>query len=276
MNMTRRAACGGGVLFLAATSSGMLRAQPANATYTGNVPERLRAERELVAQACRMLGKFDLVRGSSGHVSMRTGPDRMLLRCREPGMTGLLFTTADTVREVDLNGKFVEDAPSFQTPTELPIHAEIYRSRPDVRGIVHAHATAVVTALAAGLTLKPVVGSYNSPSARLATRGFPIYPLSTRITTREEGQDLARIMGDAPVCLLKGHGIASAATSVEVAVLQAMAVEDLAKMNLEIAKTGATPTSISESEMEEFRQMDRVDDGRSDWNWRYYVRLMGE
>jgi 3,4-dihydroxyphthalate decarboxylase len=253
---------------LALSAASGLRAQ---------TPRKYQAERQLGAEACRMLAGFDLVRGSSGHVSIRTGADTMLLLCRGPNHTGLRFVTADAFREVNLDAKFVEEATGFQTPTEWPIHAEIYRARPDVQAVVHAHPTAIVTALAAGLTLKPVAGSYNSPGARLVVDELPIYPLSTRITTREEGQEMARVMGKAPVCLLKGHGIASAAKSLQVATLQAIVLEDLAKMNLEIAQTGATPTSVSDAELEEFRQMNVEDDGsRSEWFWKYNLRLIGE
>ena len=42
-----------------------------------------------VALACRILARAGLASASLGHVSARSGPDRMLVRCRGPHDTGL-------------------------------------------------------------------------------------------------------------------------------------------------------------------------------------------
>ena len=48
--------------------------------------------RELVAQSCRVLGKLNLTKEPSGHVSARVpGEDRVLIKARGPEESGLRF-----------------------------------------------------------------------------------------------------------------------------------------------------------------------------------------
>ena len=58
-----------------------------------------------VATACRILAQQGLAADVLGHVSVRLDADRILLRCRGPEDRGLLFTVADDIRVVDLDGR---------------------------------------------------------------------------------------------------------------------------------------------------------------------------
>ncbi len=79
----------------------------------------------------------------------------LLIRCRGPRESGLLFTTPDDVHRVSFDGP--HDLPGgYAVPSELPIHVQTLRTRPEVTSVVHAHPPAVVTADLAGLTLRPV------------------------------------------------------------------------------------------------------------------------
>ena len=60
--------------------------------------------RDAVARACRILAMEGVADGVLGHVSVRVGDGRMLIRGRGPGEHGLLFTTIDDIRLVDLSG----------------------------------------------------------------------------------------------------------------------------------------------------------------------------
>src|SRR5687768_16487365 len=86
-------------------------------TGVSNPPDRVRpmdqgpgsaGRRLLVANACRVLGARGLAEDVLGHISLRTGPDRMLVRCRGPQEEGLFLTRPADVREVDLDGAGVE------------------------------------------------------------------------------------------------------------------------------------------------------------------------
>ena len=66
---------------------------------------------------------------------------------------------------------------------------------------------------------------------KLAVDGLPLYDRSILIRTPALGQELVAAMGTAPVCLMRGHGITTAANSIEEAALHAIHLNDLATMN---------------------------------------------
>lgn len=199
--------------------------------------------RRTLALACRLIGHLGLSADVLGHVSVRTGSDGMLVRCRGPREAGLLFTSVDDVHEVSLDGQ--GSLGEWSVPNELPIHAEVLRTRADVDAVVHCHPPAVLTAGIAGLTLQPLFGAYNIPAARIALDGVPVFPRSVLIRTPELGQEMVATMGSATVCVLRGHGVTTVGSgphAIEQALVRAANLEALARVNLSLAQLGATPT----------------------------------
>jgi hypothetical protein len=124
---------------------------------------------ESVAAACRVLAATGLVEHVLGHVSARTGTDRLVVRCRGPRESGLAWTTERDVREVPLDGR--PDVAPWAVPNELPIHRVLLRRRDDVTAVVHAHPPAVVTYSLLDRPVLPVYGAYDIPGAALAAGG---------------------------------------------------------------------------------------------------------
>ena len=85
--------------------------------------------RDAVARACRILAMEGVADGVLGHVSVRVGDGRMLIRGRGPGEHGLLFTTIDDIRLVDFSGAGDDPAAGYAMANELPIHGETLRAR---------------------------------------------------------------------------------------------------------------------------------------------------
>jgi ribulose-5-phosphate 4-epimerase/fuculose-1-phosphate aldolase len=207
---------------------------------------------EVVATACRVMAERGLVEHVLGHISVRTGEDELLIRCRGPEESGLAYTTADDVRAVRFDG--VGDLGAWTAPNELPIHTEVMRRRPDVAAVVHAHPPAVVTASLLDALLLPIYGAYDIPGARLAAGGIPVWNRAALITTPELAGAMADALGTRPVVLLRGHGLVSVAggppeTAVAQAVIQALAVDALARMTLRVRSAGGTPAPISDEDL---------------------------
>lgn len=216
--------------------------------------DRVEDLRGQVALACRVLAAAGLVEHVLGHVSARTSEGTLLVRCRGPHERGLAFTTAEDIHEVDLDGTGA--APGWSPPNELPLHVEPMRRDPAVTAVVHAHPPAVVAASIAGLPWLPIVGSYDIPAARLAADGIPQWSRSALVRRPGLAHELLETMGDRPVCVLRGHGLLSVATgepaiAVATAVVQAVAVDTLARMMLRVAATGAPLTPISAEDLAE-------------------------
>ncbi|MFF4597415.1 class II aldolase/adducin family protein [Amycolatopsis sp. CA-161197] len=208
--------------------------------------------RESVALACRVLAATGLVEHVLGHISVRTSPDELLVRCRGPRESGLRYTTADDIRPVPLHG--TPDTGEWSVPNELPIHTEVLRRHPEVTAVVHAHPPAVVTMALAGLPWLPLFGAYDIPAARLAADGIPVWPRSVLVNDHDLAGQMADALGDRPVLVLSGHGLVSVAggdpeTAVAQAVLQAIAVDTLARHTLAVAQAGGKPVAIPDEDL---------------------------
>lgn len=220
--------------------------------------------RRTVAQACRVLAHQGLAEDVLGHVSVRVDADRMLIRCRGPQESGLLFTTPDDVHLVGLDGPY--DLPGgYTVPSELPIHAETLRRRPEVTAVVHAHPPAVVTADLAGLALRPIVGAYNIPAMRLALDGVPVHPRGVLIRRAELAAEMLESMGDRPVCVLRGHGVTTTGATVAQAVVRALNLEALARITLGVAAAGGEAHELAEGDIAELPDLGATLNEESVW-----------
>lgn len=225
----------------------------------------------MIALACRILAHQGLAEDVLGHVSVRIGTDRLLVRCRGPQERGLLFTTERDVHDVALDhaDNPVDLPDGYQAPNELPIHTEVLRARPDVAAVVHVHPPAVVAADLAGVALRPIVGAYNIPALRMAHEGIPVYPRGGLIRRPDLGARMAETLGDKEVCLLRAHGIVTVGESVEQAVVRALNVDALARLTMRI---GATATDIPGLAEEDIAELPDLGSAFNDGHvWRHHL-----
>lgn len=87
-----------------------------------------------VVKVCQRLYDRGLVAGPDGNVSVRLGPDRLLVT--PAGMSKVDVTTDDLV-EITLDGKHLRGA--RRASSEILMHLRIYQRRSDVEAVVHAH-----------------------------------------------------------------------------------------------------------------------------------------
>lgn len=207
-------------------------------------------QRELIATACRVLAHRGLAPGVLGHVSLRAGDDRCLVRCRGPQERGLAATTPADVRLVTFEGE-VLDGPEYAPPAELPLHTEVLRARPDVAAVVHAHPPDTVAADLAGLGVRPIVGAFDIPGAHLAAGGVPVYPRAVLVRNRALAGEMVAALGERPVVILRGHGLTATGRSVPEAVLRARSVDTLAAMTLAVARAGGIPRDLPPEDLAE-------------------------
>jgi 3,4-dihydroxyphthalate decarboxylase len=209
--------------------------------------------RRLVAEACRVLAARGLADGFLGHISLRVDTERLLVRCRGADERGLAWTTPADIRLVDLDGRPAGpgELDGWSVPNELPLHTEVLRADPSVASVVHAHPPAVVAADLAGLRIRPIVGAYDIPGAKLAAGGVPVYPRGVLVRNRALAGEMVAAMAGRPVVLLRGHGLTSTGDSVQEAVLRAIAVDGIARMSLAVVTAGGTLTDLPPADLAE-------------------------
>jgi len=215
--------------------------------------DQLDRQRALVAQGCRVAAARGLVDGILGHLSLRIDDDHVLIRCRSDTDAGVAFTRASDIRLIGFDGSAAADGEldGYHVPNELPIHVETMLADPRHRAVAHLHPPAVVAADLAGISIRPIYGAYDIPGAWLARGGVPVYDRAVLIRNTRLGKEMVAAMGDAAVVICRGHGITSAAATVQQAVLQAVSLDALARMSLQIRAAGGTLRDIDDADWQE-------------------------
>ena len=234
--------------------------------------------RQLVAKACRVLGGLDLTKAASGHVSQLSADgQRIFIRGRGKEEVGVRYTTTDQVIAVDLDGRQIDGAEGMDVPMEVFIHTWLYKTRPDVRSVIHIHPSTVVLFTICDKPIEPIYGAYDPGSLDLILDGIPTYDRSVLISDDRLGEEFAGAMGGKRVCLMRGHGITTVGASVEEATIRAIQTNDAADMNYRASLLG-TPRRISDEDLADFRGRKKDKDAsggspRMSAAWRYYVDL---
>ncbi|MCY9666774.1 class II aldolase/adducin family protein [Paenibacillus alginolyticus] len=234
--------------------------------------EHVQEWRSKVAQSCRILAMEGLVEGILGHVSVRMNDQEMLIRCRGEQETGVRYTMSDAIRLVDFDGKGNDLIGRYEVPKELPIHGEIYKSRPEVGCVIHAHPPSALICGISELAFKPIFGAFNIPAMRMALRGIPVYPRSVLVTRPDLAAPMIEIMGDEHICLMKGHGITVTGKTLEEATIRALNFNILAEVTLETAKLGKGASSIPPEDIEELPDLGST--FNDIWAWRHYIKKL--
>jgi ribulose-5-phosphate 4-epimerase/fuculose-1-phosphate aldolase len=240
-----------------------------------HMAEPMEELRGKVAVACRILAMEGLVDEILGHVSARIAEaDEMWIRCRSPQEEGVRYTTVVAIRRVDFDGKGLHDGEPYRVPNELAIHGEIYKRRPDVGCVIHAHPKEALICGITELEFRPIFGAFNIQAMRMALEGIPVFPRSYLVNRPELAAPMIEIMGEKPICLMKGHGITVTGKTIEEATVRALNFNTLAKATLQVAQTGRRAPDISPDDIEKLPDLGST--FNDTWVWRYYVRKLKE
>lgn len=239
--------------------------------------------RQKVMYSCRIMGDRGVTRGSFGHVSARIpGTDKILIKSKGPEEAALEFTTERDIITIDITGKVIQAPKGLGAPNETAMHLAVYRARPEVMSVIHAHPDWVVALTASEKPLLPIYAAYNPPGLRLVLEGIPLYPRSVTIIDDELGTDFIKVMGQKNVCLLIGHGITTAGRSVEEVTLTTLNLFELARLNY-LAYAIGNPKPIPAQDMEEYTRRWKRNPGRTQVatdrehpDWRYFKKLLGK
>jgi ribulose-5-phosphate 4-epimerase/fuculose-1-phosphate aldolase len=238
---------------------------------------------ELIAQACRVLGKLDVTHGALGHVSLRLGDsESMLIKGKGPGEVGLRYTQPRDIITVDFSGNKLAGAEDLQPPSESYLHIWLYRMRPEIHSVIHVHPEPAVLLTICDKEILPIYGAYGA-GARLAVSGVPVYQRSITIHDDRLGEEFATFMGSSTVALMRGHGVSVVGDGVEDATVRTMALNELVTMNYKAYLLG-TPRPISAEDQAEVRRPPEARRARGSAggeagmraSWRYFCSLAGE
>jgi L-fuculose-phosphate aldolase len=162
--------------------------------------------RQLLVDSCRILAANGQEHFAFGHVSAREAPgaDRFWFKGRGLGLGEI---TLDDLVLLDLDGNQLGGTRPVHD--EYPIHAEIFRARPEVTCVVHTHpfdsAALAATAWDFRIVGQDAVNFWN---------GVGRYDTSVLVTDAAKGRALAAALGPLNAAVLANHGIVTAGASV--------------------------------------------------------------
>ena len=189
-------------------------------------------------------GQDDFTRG---HISMRQ-PDNPSRFFMKPHSVGLDELTMENILTIDLDGNVV--AGSSRRHSEVYIHSEIFKARPDVHSVIHTHPPYSVALSASGRPLK----CYSQPGA-LFFEALGVYADTIAlIRTSAMGKGVALALGPHRAVLLKNHGVAVVGASIEEAVITVIMLENAAQVQMITEAAGDPGPEFPRTDIEKLKQ----------------------
>ena len=140
-----------------------------------------------------------------GYVAANDGNITAVLNDREllttPTGVSKGFMTTDMIIKVDRSGKAVSGSSKFRPSSEVMMHLEVYKTRPDVKAVVHAHPPYATSFAVAGIPLNKCV----LPEAIIVIGAVPLAPYGLP-STMEIPDSIRDLIQNSDAVLLQNHG----------------------------------------------------------------------
>lgn len=203
--------------------------------------EKLRVE---VYELLLELPKNRLVTMHSGTVSGRD-PESGHIVIKPSGFRYDLLTPEDLLL-MDQNGKILEGTlrPSSDTET----HLYLYKHRPDIFGIVHTHSPYANIFAVLGRPIPAVLTSSAMLGGEIPIGGY------AAVGGEDIGSEIISKIGDCSAIVMQNHGVYTIASSVWQATIDAVEVEDVAKI-AHFAMLHGDPIELTKEQIEEFQNI---------------------
>ena len=161
-----------------------------------------------------------LVSGKSGNISARFKGENGDIIAITPTLKSLSNLHEEDIVLVDMNGNVLtRGVPS----SEVNMHIEIYKKRPDVNGIVHTHSPYATGFAHSTKRIRRLEGFGAIKSEYMAEIEYE------KPGSDELAKNASEGLGNEDVLILKNHGVVCVADSLKEAELLAIFVEESAK-----------------------------------------------
>jgi len=191
------------------------------------IPE---SAKQFIADAGRRLWQQGLTTAADGNISLRLEGDTVLAT---PSGVSKGFLRPDDMLLTDMDGKVLEGR--GQPSSELKMHLAIYKVRPDVRAIVHAHPPTATGFAAAGIALDtPLIAE-----AVVMLGKVPVAPYAAP-GTQAVADNVAALAREHDCILMANHGAVTCGKTPEQALLRMETLEHFAKVTLTARLLGKT------------------------------------
>ncbi len=110
--------------------------------------------KKLIVEIGKRIWLRGYVASNDGNITVKLN-DREILTTPTGMSKGFMDT--DMIIKVDINGKVISGNPKYRPSSEAKMHFEVYKERPDVNAVVHAHPPYATSFAVAGIPLNKCV-----------------------------------------------------------------------------------------------------------------------
>jgi L-fuculose-phosphate aldolase len=151
-----------------------------------------------IVRVGKLLYQKNFIVATDGNISARLPGDRLLVT---PSGCHKGFMNPEDLVITDMNGQVLDSPSGFKPTSEMPMHLEIYRQRPDVNSVVHSHLPTAVALSIAGVPLdQPFL-----PEAILTLGPAPTTEYATP-SSLENVTAIRDLIADHNAIILRRHG----------------------------------------------------------------------
>lgn len=189
-----------------------------------------------------------MVASNDGNFSVKLSDNEFL--CTPTGVSKG-FMTPEYICKVDAEGKVIQANKGFKPSSEIKMHMRVYKERPDVKSVVHAHPLYATSFAIAGIPLtQPIM-----PEAVIALGCVPIAEYGTP-STEEIPNAVSKYLQYYDAVLLENHGALTYSDSLLSAYHKMESVEFYARL-LYQSKVLGGPKELSQAQVERLYEIRR-------------------
>jgi ribulose-5-phosphate 4-epimerase/fuculose-1-phosphate aldolase len=200
---------------------------PSPPRFTDKYEEREYLKGRL-ALAFRLFAKYGFEEGVAGHITLRDPVNPHNFWVNPFGLSFSEIKRSDLIL-VDHDGKVIDGGPNrLLNQAAYMIHAAVHTARPDVICAAHSHSLYGRTFCALGrpldITTQDACAFYNDLAVYKQFKGV--------VLAKEEGENIARAIGNKKACLLQNHGLLTCGQTVEATLFWFCSLEKLCHTQL--------------------------------------------
>ena len=163
-----------------------------------------------------------LLTSNDGNISVRLGNSQVLITPTGVSKGRLVLEDAMVI---NLSGNIEQSKAGYQPSSETPMHLEVYKQRPNVRAVIHAHPVFATALTVAGLEFPDDI----LPEGTLLLGEVPISAYVTP-SSDEDAEAIHPLIGSHDAILLRQHGTLTVGRDLEEALILLERLEHVAEV----------------------------------------------
>ncbi len=154
--------------------------------------------KQLIVEIGKRIWMRGYVASNDGNITVKLNDKELLTT---PTGVSKGFMNTDMIIKVDNNGKVISGNSKYRPSSEVKMHLEVYKERPDIKSVVHAHPPYATSFAVAGIPLNKCI----LPEAIIVIGAVPIakYGLPS---TMEIPENIREHIKKSDAILLENHG----------------------------------------------------------------------